>query len=179
MKKYINATLVVFVLFVLPLVTWMFLKEGEKYLLEAADDILIVKDSLSDYTFLCDKSYRIDTITRLSLTGIVSVMFKESDYNRVKTGFDKINLQFANVPNLQFVQLYKGQHPQNDISKDFKISFKAYKDINNFSSTLRDNHFVIIDTKGYIRAYYSASEENYISLIKHLGLLLPPLERNK
>lgn len=167
------------VLFIFPFTTWMFLQKGENYLIEVIEDIRIPKDSLDNYPFLYAHDNKVDTIYRVSLEDLVSVMFHEDDFDSFKENFLKLDLQMKKANNLQFVVLYDGHEPKLSIPTDISNPVFYYKDINNIHQIFNESKLAVIDAQGLVRSFYSEERDDFILLVKHLGMILPAIDRGR
>lgn len=163
--KSIRAIAVLSLLVLFPLVSYLYLRQGYYFRLNALKE-LESKTKLSEFNY---KS--IDpqvTYDFESLSGKTTLLYNH-DVDQSKGMMDPIYNEFSHRDDFQvigFTQDTTHLNTQNSVleSSQWKIANAKYK---------WDKQVTLVDSGGYIRNYYALDSLSFLSLGQHIPIILP------
>ena len=153
MRKLISWIALAGLLFVVPLVSWLYLKKGLEYRKNILKEVA-VKDSVS---------VNEDSLHILRGKTTVLVLATGSKHSEIVEG---IRLQYEDVPRFQIWQ-------SGESSSDGKIPADYCSSL---VAKYPEDVFMLIDTSLRIRNTYGASADEVKKLIEHIAVVLPRKE---
>jgi len=153
--KYLVATVVFLMLFVLPLGSWYYLQSGLDYRKEALKE-LEPKGAFA--------STALDANTLASKTTLIHV--KRVEDNVIPEIFD----QYGGSHTFQLVSI---EGPEEE-----KENWKKIDDFtaNSISAAYEDAGFLLVDTSGQLRNTYPADMDGVRRVIEHTSIVLPRIK---
>lgn len=160
--KYVMAAAVVAVLIVAPLGSYFYLKNGFSYRIEALEE-LTPKETSSRVQLVLDSLSE----NRGKVQLIHFPSFHESEELALLHQLDKRIVDKNSFEIISF---------SDDTDTNSEIVFPSHENMAELMG--RDSTaFVLVDTSGVVRQYYSFNENTAKALIKHLAIIIPMPKR--
>lgn len=156
MQKYITSIAVLALIFIVPLGSWYYLKQGLDYRKDALK-ALLPKDSIDA---------RLDTLELFKGQTTIVVNKGSDSLNKV---IATIGEQFKNTPKFQMLYI------DSTLNVNGKVIPSNY--MNDFFTKYKDYHYLLVDHKMKLRNYFGGDQEGIKKLIEHTAIILPrPVE---
>jgi hypothetical protein len=155
-QKYISSIAVLALIFIVPLGSWYYLKQGLDYRKDALKT-LAPKDSID---------LKMDTLNLFNGQTTIVVNQGSDSLNKV---ISTIGEQFKNTPKFQILYL------DSTINSNGKVIPVMYLD--SFFQKYKSYHYLLIDNKMKLRNYFGGDQDGIKKLIEHTAIILPrPVE---
>lgn len=174
--KYFKGILVVFVVFFLPLGSYLYLRSGFNYRKQALEE-LKQENPLSDFQYeTLRRTLPEDRMNRI-IEGITLIQKVDSEKDKKDALFFAENLNVR--PDFQLVTISDSEFASfhNDTTYSKTIS-KIQLDENSVSSFFSDNNYILMKDS-LVRNTYGTSVDDTKKLYEHTVILLPVKKRDK
>lgn len=172
--KYLVATAIVIILIGLPIGSYLYLRSGFMYRLEALQTL----ESKGDFpdSLLCLNSSSDLQSTKLNRKTLLLAQFKDTGHEEeLKNNLRLLNDQFSDSKTFQMVWLLDSS-VNKSLNQDLDI-LNCNVDKLQLDELFLDNELMLVDTSLQIRNRYSYSAERFKKVVEHLAIILPREKR--
>lgn len=168
--KFVAAAVVILILIGLPIGSYLYLRSGYMYRLDALES-LDVKGAL-DADFYCFTAS--DSIKYGELLGYTLVVTPCELEEEWKTKMTQLDEQFTSSPTYRSLKLEGDEIMKSTGYADCYFTPQFFYD-----GLFREHSFVLLDTSLQIRNFYAPDEPGFKKLVEHLAILLPREKEKK
>ncbi len=169
MKRYLVATAVVAILFILPAGSWYYLQNGFDYR-KAALETLKPKNNIKEAQIVTSNN---DTLlTSQVFKNKTSVVYYDRQENVKSEDLEAILKQYENAYTFQFVHIVPKAETSRITKKEDLILLQE-NDAQSLINELQNHTFCLIDTGMRVRQRYLSERKDLTKLVEHVAIVLP------